>query len=130
MNQISVICKAQNNPVADITSLLARHHIDIRDINFNQFGTDAILNFVADDYDHCLHLLTASGYQAVSNDTLLIEADDRLGMLADISRQIADLGVAIRSLTLMTLGGQNHVVAISSNNNQKLRRHFTDRLVN
>ena len=130
MKQITVICKDCKNPVQKITTLLSKHNIDIRNIGFQQFGTDAILNLITDDFEKSITLLSEHGYTLLSDETLLIKATDRLGMLAEMSQQISDAGVTIRSLALIKISEDNNVVAVSTNDNPRVRGLYRDQLIN
>ncbi len=129
MKQISIICKS-SNPVTEVTELLSNHGIDIRDLNFQKLGNDSILNLVADDSDKCLTLLTAEGYSVITDETLLLKAEDKPGMLATISRSISDQGIDIRSLTLIDIDNRRGLVAICTSDNDKVRELYKEQLIN
>ncbi len=129
MKQMSIICKG-GSPVTEITELLGAHDIDIRDLNFHHQGDDAILNLVADDSDKCWQLLTEHGYAVIADETLLLKVEDKLGMLAKVSRSIADLGVDIRSLTLLNINNGGDVVAVSTSDNDKVRALYGEQVIN
>ena len=130
MKQISIICKGTDKPVQEITTLLSEHGVDIRDLGFQQFGHDAILNLVAADFETAVTLLTDRGYTLLADETLLIKVEDKLGMLAEISQRISDAGISIRSLALMKISDDDNVVTISTNNNARVRELYKDQLVN
>ncbi|MEM7292214.1 MAG: hypothetical protein AAF420_02305, partial [Pseudomonadota bacterium] len=118
------------NPVNDITHLLSDQDVDIRNINFQQFGSDAILNLVTVEFELALRLLNSNGYTTLTEDTLLIKVEDKLGVLAEISQRIADAGVHIRSLALLKISDEDNVVTISTNDNSKVRELYREHLVN
>ena len=130
MKQITVICKRSVDPVVEITTLLSEHSIDIRDISFQQFGNDAILALVADDFEQSVSLLSDHGYTLLADETLLIKLEDKLGVLAEISQRIRDAGVNIRSLGLMKISDDDNVVTISTDDNATVRQLYKDQLVN
>jgi len=128
MKQISVICK-KANPVTEVTELLSENGIDIRDLVFQQMGADAILTLLASDEDKCLALLTAAGFTTLTDETILLKAEDRPGMLAQLSRGISDLGIDIRSMTLLDISDSQSVVAICTSDNSRVRELFQDSLI-
>ncbi|MEM7208090.1 MAG: hypothetical protein AAF434_09720 [Pseudomonadota bacterium] len=130
MKQITVICKGCKNPVQEITGLLGNNGVDIRDIGFQQFDEDAVLNLVADDFEKAMSLLSSQQYTLLTDETLLIKVEDKLGMLAEISKKITDAGVSIRSLALMKISKGDNVVTISTNNNARVREIYKNQLVN
>ena len=130
MKEITIICKAASNPVTEVTELLGRHGINITDIDFKQFGDDAFLNIALSDYDKGLSLLIDAGFNAVSDDVVLLRGEDRPGGLAEISRTLTEQDVQIRSLTLMETNSSGIVVAIATSDNETVRNIFADKIVN
>ncbi len=129
MKKMSIVCR-DANALTNITELLSHAGIDIRDIDFQQLGEDAIVNLVVADEDQSLAVLTGSGYSVVTNDTILLSVEDRPGALAALSRKIADLNVTIRSLTLVDINAEKSVVAISTTDNEVVRKAYNDQLIN
>jgi hypothetical protein len=128
MKPISIICK-RADPVTEVTELLSNRGIDIRDLNFIKVGSDAILTLLVSDEDLCIALLTAAGFTTIPQETVLLKAEDRPGMLAQISRRISDLGVEIRSMALLDIDDRQSVVAICTSDNDKIRTHFSSSII-
>ena len=129
MKQISIICKSVN-PVTEITEMLSEKGLDIRDLSYQLLGSDGVLSLVADDHDKCLAVLAEAGYSALTDETLLMKAEDKPGFLAQLSRSITDRGVDIRSLILMEIRDSDDIVAISTTDNDKVRELFKEQLLN
>lgn len=130
MKRITIICKATFNPVTEVAELLGKHNINIRDIDFNQIGEEACLTVAVSDYDQSLALLTHAGFNAVSDDVVLLRGEDRPGELAHIARTLTERGVQIRSLTLMQTCRAGAVVAVSTSDNDTVREIFAGQIVN
>lgn len=129
MKQISVICHTVN-PITEIAELLGNEGLDIRDMKFQQLGQDSVLSVTADDYDKCLAVLAAADYAALSDETVLIRTEDRPGALGKLSRTITELGVEIRSLSIVNICGADDIVAVSTSDNQKVRENLGEMLLN
>lgn len=132
MQRITIICKTEANPVTAVTELLSHNQVNIESFDFNQFGEDAYLSIgiSGDDYDKSFSLLVAQGYNAVSDDVVLIRGDNRPGELAEIARALADAGVQIRSLALMDVYSDAGLIAIATDKNDIVRDTFKERLIN
>jgi len=130
MKLLTILSDTTRNPIAEVTELLARQEIDIRDIDFSQLGAASYLSLAVSDYDRGLELLMAAGYQVISNDIVLIRAEDRPGALAEIAKKLSDQGVAIRSLTLVNSSSNIPLVAVATSDNNKVRELYTEQLVN
>ena len=130
MRQLTIVSRNYQELVADITELLARNEINIRNIDSHLAGQDAYIKLVVSNYDKSLRLLTEAGYNAVSDDSVLLRVIDRPGSLARISREIADHGINTRAITMLHNDNGYTVVAISTDCNSKVREIFQDSLVN
>lgn len=130
MQLLTVVCSAQENPATEVTELLAKQGIDIRDFDYKQLGGDGFLTMHVSDYDQSLALLTSAGYNTVADETVLLRGEDRPGALAEIARSVTDAGIQIRSLTLMSIDSGETICAILSSDNAAVRRLFADRVVN
>lgn len=130
MKLLTILSDSTRNPIAEVTDLLANHHVDIRDIDFNQMGSDSYLSLAVSDYDKGFELLMGAGYQVISNDIVLIRTEDRPGALAEISKKLSENGVAIRSLTLVNAHANDPLVAVATSDNKKVRELYAEQAVN
>ncbi|MFK7733134.1 MAG: hypothetical protein AB8B48_16060 [Pseudomonadales bacterium] len=130
MKLLTILSDNIRNPISEVTELLAKHKVDIRDIDFNQMGADSYLSLAVSDYDKGFELLMGAGYQVISNDIVLIRTEDRPGALAEISKKLSENGVAIRSLTLVNAHANDPLVAVATSDNKRVRELYADQAVN
>ena len=130
MKLLTIICRSTDNPVTRVAELLGEQGIDIRSMDFTERGDQAFLNLAVSDYDQALALLVGAGYQTVSNDIVLLRTADQPGALAQVSRQITDQGIGIRSLTLMQVDSEGVVCAVATTDNPRVRELFSADVVN
>ncbi|UCG73879.1 MAG: hypothetical protein JSV45_05770 [Chromatiales bacterium] len=130
MKLLTIICQSTDNPVTRVAELLGEQGIDIRSMDFTERGDQAFLNLAVSDYDQALALLVGAGYQTVSNDIVLLRTEDQPGALAQVSRQITDQGIGIRSLTLMQVDSEGIVCAVATTDNPRVRELFSADVVN
>ena len=130
MKLLTIICRSTDNPVTRVAELLGEQGIDIRSMDFTERGDQAFLNLAVSDYDQALALLVGAGYQTVSNDIVLLRTEDQPGALAQVSRQITDQGIGIRSLTLMQVDSEGVVCAVATTDNPRVRELFSADVVN
>lgn len=130
MKLLTIICRSTDNPVTRVAELLGEQGIDIRSMDFTERGDQAFLNLAVSDYDQALALLVGAGYQTVSNDIVLLRTADQPGALAQVSRQITDQGIGIRSLTLMQVDSEGVVCAVATTDNPRVRKLFSADVVN
>lgn len=130
MKILTVLCSGLANPVTEVTELLGQHAIDIRSLDFIEHGGQAFINLAVSDTDQALALLIGAGYKTVSNDIVLLRADDEPGVLARLSRRITDHGIGIRSLALMQVDPEGVVCAVATTDNPRVRELFGEDVVN
>ena len=130
MKLLTIIGAQADNLVTRVTELLGERDIDIRSMDFSESGGKAFLNLAVSDYDVALKTLVEAGYQTVSNDIVLLRTEDRPGALAEVSRQITDQGIGIRSLTLMQVDSEGIVCAVATTDNPRVRELFGEDVVN
>ena len=130
MGQITVVAKNSKDLIADITGLLGSHDIDIRNMDSHLVGRDAYVKLVVDDYDRGLKLLTEEGYNAVSDESVLLRIVDKAGALAEVARAISGHGINTRAITMLQKDGDFTVIAVGTDDNDQVRALFRDTLVN
>jgi len=85
---------------------------------------------VVDDYDRGLKLLTEEGYNAVSDESVLLRIVDKAGALAEVARAISGHGINTRAITMLQKDGDFTVIAVGTDDNDQVRALFRDTLVN
>ncbi|MBQ63049.1 MAG: hypothetical protein CMQ19_13380 [Gammaproteobacteria bacterium] len=129
MRQLTIVGKDRPGLAADITELLAENGIDIRNISSHLAGQDAYITLTLSDHHRGFGLLMEAGYNAVSDDSVLIRVVDRPGSLAKLSREISEHGINTRAMTMIHHDEGYTIAAISTDQNQKVRELFQDSVV-
>ncbi|HJN51406.1 MAG: hypothetical protein QGI68_05640 [Pseudomonadales bacterium] len=129
MRQITVVAKNTKDLITDITGLLGGHDIDIRNMNSLQVEQNAYVKLVVDSYDRSLKLLTEAGYNAVSDESVLLRIQDKAGALAQVARTISGHGIHTRAITMLQQDGEFTVIAVGTDDNDQVRELFRDTLV-
>ncbi|WP_207063657.1 ACT domain-containing protein [Motiliproteus sp. SC1-56] len=128
--QMTVVSQDRPGLLVEVTSLLAEAGIDIRDLDSQEVGGQQFLKLICSDYDRGLAVLTAVGFQVIAQETVLIRLEDRPGALAQVARQLAEESVAVRGISLIQQSEGVGLVAISSDNDRRVREIFADALIN
>ena len=129
MRQLTVVGKDRPGLAADITELLAKNGIDIRNISSHLVGQDAYITLTLSDHHRGFELLMQAGYNAVSDDSVLIRIIDRPGSLAKLSREISEQGINTRAMTMIHHDDGYTIAAISTDQNDKVRELFKNSIV-
>jgi predicted amino acid-binding ACT domain protein len=129
MRRLTIVGKYRKDLVADITGLLAHNGVDIRNINSHLAGQDAYITLTLSDFHRGFGLLMDAGYNAVSDDSVLLRVVDEPGSLARLSRKISEHGINTRAITMLHHDSGYTIAAISTDSNDKVRALFRDSLV-
>ena len=131
MKEILIITPG-NRPgvLADITGLLADHGIDILQIDGTDDHEHGVIRLEAAPYDEALRVLTAAGYQAMSEEVLVIRIQDQPGAIARIASRFREPPINISAIRFVRRDQGWATVILSTSDNAKARVLLADCLVN
>jgi len=129
MKSLTIIQESRGGLLAEITTLLEKHGIDLRSIDGNTVGTLAVISLVAEPYRKSFDLLADSGFQVFANEQLLVRCQDQPGALAEISRRLANVEVDVRSVHFINREDDHCIVALETENDYAARKALRDLLV-
>tara|TARA_R110002096_G_scaffold100173_5_gene221981 strand:+ start:13947 stop:14357 length:411 start_codon:yes stop_codon:yes gene_type:complete len=113
MKQITVVAKECEDIATLIAEALASKGINIESITLETIDESSVVGLVVDQYDDALLALRDAGFDAVSEDALLIRVPDEPGSLAKIARRFHDAGIHVRSLRIIRRRQGRAIVAVS-----------------
>lgn len=129
MKSLTIIQNTRAGLLAEITTLLESHEIDLRSIDGNTAGNLAVINLVAKPYQACFDALSGAGFTVFANEQILVRVEDHPGALADISRRLANVQVDIRSVHIVDREGDHCIVALATENDFSARQVLREQLV-
>ncbi len=120
MKQLTVLVPNRTGVAAAVMSVLAEHDVNIEEFDIEGVEERGVIVLSVDKYDEALRALRDHGYQAITQDTLLVRLKDRPGALAAVAVKLRDAGLDLRSMhivrrdageTLASLVTSDHVRA-------------------
>jgi hypothetical protein len=130
VKRITVIAEDKKGLIANLSELLAEKGINVLSINAQTDSGNAYIRLRVEPYDEALALLRDTGYQAVSDDVIVLRIKDEPGNLARIARKLTENGMDIRGVTMVKRSGDFCVVAVSTDDQEKavqlLGEHLLD----
>lgn len=117
MRQITVMVDNRVGVVADIMRHLADEGINVESMSVESTavhagGETGAMVLHVERYDRALQVLRDAGYDAVSEDALVVRVDDRPGALAKIAERFHTAEINIRSVRFIRRGPEGALVAI------------------
>jgi hypothetical protein len=129
MQQITVLVPNHLGIAAEITCALAERQINIMEIDVNAIDDHGVIVLTVDRYDEALKVLRDHGFQAVTQDAILIKLVDKSGALASIAVRLRDANLDLRSMHIIRRDEGTALVSLVSSDNAKASQVLADVLV-
>lgn len=129
MKQITLVTPAQSGLVADISDHLGRADVNIESLEAFVVRDWDIVQMSVSDYDRALKALRDAGYDAITEDAVVINVKDRPGALAQVTRRLHEAGADMRSMRILHRQAGEAMVAISMDRNAHAMNMIEDLLV-
>jgi hypothetical protein len=130
MKQIKIITPADRpGIVADIAERLAARGINILQMDVSDDHVHGVVFLEAEPYDEALRVLADTGYQAMSEEVLVIRIKDEPGALAKVAARFREPLINIHAMRIVRRDSGWATVILSTNSNEKARALLGDCLV-
>jgi hypothetical protein len=129
MKQISVITDNRSGILAELSQALAAREVNIESIDGEAAFETGVVTLTVDRYDEALLALQEAGFQAVSEDALIVRLTDAPGALARVAERFKSDALNIRSLRFLRREGGFALFARVTEDNDRARLLVDDVLV-
>jgi hypothetical protein len=129
VKQITIVVDDHPGVVADLSEALASRGINIESIDAEGADPHGVIHLTVDRYDEALVALRDAGFQAVSEDALVIRLRDEPGALARVAARFRDARLNIRSMRILRRDREFVLVTLVTSDNQQAREQLQDVLV-
>jgi len=129
MKSLTIIQDTRAGLLAEITTLLEHHQVNLLSIDGSTVGNMAVINLIADPYAECVKALQEAGFKVFASEQILVRIEDHPGALAELSRSLANVQVDIRSIHFVSREGDHCIVALETENDFSARQVLRDLLV-
>ena len=129
MKQITIVTKGRAGLAADITAVLGENDINIESLDAEEVVGMGVVTLTVDHYNRALQVLRDGGWNAVSEDAMLVRVRDEPGALARVAKRFLDAGVTVHSIRIVQRGGDWGVIAVSADPIEDARALVKDNLL-
>ena len=129
MKQIMIPIEDEPGAASDVTGILGAVGINIETFNTRKEDDHGILILTVDQYDLALQTLRDHGYDAISEDAIVVRLKDEPGALARVFSRFKEANINLRSARIVRRQGPNSLVAIVPENHTHARDLLKDLLV-
>ncbi|QQL45423.1 ACT domain-containing protein [Sulfuriroseicoccus oceanibius] len=126
MQEITVFVNNQPGAVADVTATLAAADINIEEIDAEGVVESGVITLCVDQHNEGLAALKAAGFDAHSEDALIIKLEDKPGALAQIAARLKESNINLRSLRIIDHVGSQCLASIVADNQPAARKALKD----
>lgn len=112
MRQITVLLDNHTGALADVTLALAERRINIDAIVCDAVEAHGVIRLSVDRYDDALVALRDAGFQAISEEALVLRLPDEPGALAKVAVLLKNAGIVVQSMRILKRDGSVTLVTL------------------
>ena len=129
MRVLTVIGQDRPGLMAEVTAVLEQAHIEILDFSAQALGGTVVASFQVEPYRQAYRLLSDVGFRVVSHENVLVRLENHPGALAELSRSLAQAGVDVWGMHIVSKEKTACIVALETANAARAREVLADQLV-
>jgi hypothetical protein len=129
MEQITIVTKDYNGLTADIASALGSNDINIESLDAKKIDDIGLVMLRVNQYDRALSILRDAGWNAITEDSLLVRVKDEPGAIADLAKRFRDANLHVRSMRIVQHHGDWGAIAVSAEPLEEARALVKDELL-
>jgi len=129
MKLISIVTESRDGVTAEIAALLGENDINIESLDAEEANGTDVVTLSVDHYNRALQVLRDGGWNAVSEDAMLVRVRDEPGALARVAKRFLDAGVTVHSIRIVQHVGDWGVIAVSADPIEDARALVKDNLL-
>ncbi len=122
MKQITIMVEDKVGVLADISYILGKAKINIDSVSVTKVGDNAIIYLAVKDEKRAKDVLGNNNYRVMSSDNLIIKMKDQPGELSRLSKLLADNGINIENIHMLTRDRENAVFSIKVDKTPKAEK--------
>jgi histidine decarboxylase len=129
MKEIVIVSENRPNMLAEVAEAMTAAGVDIEFFHAETIGSSKVAVLIVDRYDAALQALARTPFQAISEDALVIQLDDRPGELARITGRLRDAHIDLHSIRIIRREPSKAIVAVATQNNEAAKDLLKDLLI-
>ena len=129
MKLISIVTESRDGVTAEIAALLGENDINIESLDAEEANGTDVVALSVDHYNRALQVLRDAGWNAVSEDAMLVRVRDEPGALARVAKRLLEADITVHSIRIVHRGGDWGVIAVSADPIEDARALVKDNLL-
>ncbi len=129
MKEITLVTPSRAGLMADISDALGKAGISIESLDAFTVREWDIVQLTVADYNRALKVLRDAGFDAITEDAVVVNLKDQPGALAQVTRRLQKAGIRMRSVRILHRQAGEAMVAISMDRTEEGMKLIEDLLV-
>jgi hypothetical protein len=130
MKQITIIVPPDRpGTIADVAELLGARGINIDQCEVTDDHAHGVIRLEASPYDETLRVLAEAGYNAVSEEVIVIRIVDEPGALAKVAARFREPQINVNAMRFARRDHGSAIVILSTSDNARARTFLADCLL-
>lgn len=129
MKEIIIVTPRREGLLSAVTQALADANINIEEFEAQDVKDFSTVRMEVDRYDDALVALRDAGFEALTEDVVVIKLKDEPGALARLAKRLQDNGIGIRSVRSLHRSASEVMVALSMDRTDEAMALIEDLLI-
>src|SRR3989338_4379538 len=129
MKSLTIVADDRVGLLSDISYVLGKSKINIESISVDVIGNKAVIVLTIKNSDKAREVLTGSGYSIEEDSVLVLKLDDKPGELNRITSLLADSGISIQNVQILSRDGSQTVIGVVVDKPKKAEKILSDFLL-
>ena len=129
MKQITILTENRVGVLANIATLLGKHGVNIESITAETFPDSAVIRVITKDVNTAKKILQDANYNVIESDIVVLKLLDRPGELGKVATILANEGVNIENIYLITRNHDYALLALRVDDPEKTKELFRNNIV-
>lgn len=130
MKQVTIITKDRPGVLADISYILGKSSINIKGLNVDVVGENALVSILVKDPGKAREVLERNNYNTAENDAIVIRISHSLGGINRVSELLSQARVTINEIKNLSTHEDESVFSLSVDRPRKAARMLSQFMLN
>jgi len=129
MKTIHIVAEDKVGLLADISYILGKSRVNIDSLHVDVIAKKSIITLLVKDREKAKEVLEAAGYKITEENTVVIKLKDEPGQLSKITNMLAQDGVNINNVSMLSRDGTDTILAVSVDKVKKAETALSEWIV-
>ena len=130
MKSVTIVADDRVGLLADISYLLGKAKVNIESISVDVVAKKAVISLIIKDPDRAKTVLENAGFKVTESNSIVIKLVDKPGELSRITSMLAESGINIENVHIVSRDGSNTILSVVVDKPKKAVKLLDEFLLN